>query len=79
MTRTQLWLHDGNWVTATQRRRILTWLTRKVPRMDMMYVVRMALEGAAPVADRNPDTAVGRESGATVTTRIEEATAREEA
>jgi hypothetical protein len=77
MTRTQLWLHDGNWVTATQRRRILTWLTRKVPRMDMMHVVRMALESKAPVAGRNPDTAVVRESGATVADRIEEATAEE--
>lgn len=51
MTRTQLWLHDENWVTTTQRRRILTWLTRKVPRMDMMYVVRMALEFACPVCN----------------------------
>ncbi len=49
MTRTQLWLHDGNWVTATQRKRILTWLTRKVPRMDMMYVVRAALDLAPRV------------------------------
>ena len=57
MTRTQLWLHDGDWVRATQRKRILTWLTRKVPRMDIMYVVRMALADAAQVADRNPDTA----------------------
>jgi len=49
MTRTQLWLHDGNWVTATQRKRVLTWLTRKVPRMDMMYVVRAALDLAPRV------------------------------
>ena len=48
MTRTQLWLHDGDWVTATQRRRVLTWLIRKVPRMDMMYVVRAALELGCP-------------------------------
>ena len=46
MTRTQLWLHDENWVTATQRKRILTWLTRKVPRMDILYVLRMALADA---------------------------------
>ena len=48
MTRTQLWLHDGDWVTAKQSRRIFTWLTRKVPRMDMMYVVRAALDFARP-------------------------------
>jgi hypothetical protein len=46
MMRTQLWLHDENWVTATQRKRILTWLTRKVPRMDILYVLRMALADA---------------------------------
>lgn len=46
MTRTQLWLQNRDWVTATQRRRILTWLIRKVPRMDAMYVVRAALEPA---------------------------------
>lgn len=51
MTRTQLWLHDGDWVTARQSRRIFTWLIRKVPRMDMMYVVRMALEFACPVCN----------------------------
>ncbi|HJR12330.1 MAG TPA: nucleotidyltransferase family protein [Rhodanobacteraceae bacterium] len=79
MTRTQLWLHDGNWVTATQRRRILTWLTRKVPRMDTMYVVRMALAHTAPVTGRNLDTTVGGGSGATVAKRIEEAAVREEA
>jgi len=47
MVRTQLWLHDQDWVTATQRRRILTWLTRRVPRMDMMFAVRAALDPAA--------------------------------
>lgn len=57
MTRTQLWLHDGGWVTATQRRRILTWLTRKVPRMDVMYVVRAALEPGTSVAGDDPDIA----------------------
>jgi hypothetical protein len=49
MTRTQLWLQDRDWVTATQRKRILTWLIRKVPRMDMMYVVRAALDLAPRV------------------------------
>lgn len=48
MARTQLWLHDQQWVTATQRRRILTWLVRRAPRMDIMYVVRAALDVARP-------------------------------
>lgn len=49
MLRTQLWLQQGpNWVGLPQGRRILTWLTRPVPRMDTMYVVRAALEAAAP-------------------------------
>lgn len=61
MTRTQLWLHDGDWVTATQRKRILTWLIRKVPRMDMMYVVRMALADAAPVTGRSMKCCAGPE------------------
>ncbi|HEX5352812.1 MAG TPA: nucleotidyltransferase family protein [Rhodanobacteraceae bacterium] len=46
MARTQLWLHDRDWVTATQARRIFTWLTGRAPRMDIMYVVRAALEPA---------------------------------
>ncbi|WIG54640.1 MAG: hypothetical protein OJF61_000426 [Rhodanobacteraceae bacterium] len=50
MVRTQLWLHDERWVTATQRRRVLTWLIRRVPRMDMMFVARMALADAPPLA-----------------------------
>ena len=49
MVRTQLWLHDEDWVTATQRRRILTWLIRRVPRMDILFVARMALADARPV------------------------------
>lgn len=44
MVRTQLWLHDEHWATATQHRRILTWLTHRVPRMDMMFAVRTALD-----------------------------------
>lgn len=46
MVRTQLWLQGQNWVTASHRRRILTRLTRPVPRMDTLYVVRAALESA---------------------------------
>lgn len=53
MVRTQLWLHDGDWVTATQRRRILTWLARRVPRMDTMFVARMALADAPSVTSGN--------------------------
>ena len=49
MVRTQLWLQQGpNWAGLSQGRRILTWLTRPVPRMDTMYVVRAALEAPAP-------------------------------
>ena len=43
MVRTQLWLQGQSWVTSPQRRRILAWLTRPVPRMDTLYVVRAAL------------------------------------
>jgi len=68
MTRTQLWLHDGNWVTATQRRRILTWLTRKVPRMDMMHVVRMALASVA--TGENPDAVDVAGPATSVTKRL---------
>ncbi|WP_027491259.1 nucleotidyltransferase family protein [Rhodanobacter sp. OR444] len=49
MVRTQLWLQGQSWVTTAHRRRILTWLTRPVPRMDMLYVVRAALD---PLASR---------------------------
>jgi len=44
MVRTQLWLRDQPWVTAPQRRRVLTLLTQPVPRMDTMHAVRAALE-----------------------------------
>ncbi|WP_130618511.1 nucleotidyltransferase family protein [Dyella amyloliquefaciens] len=47
MARTQLWLRDQPWVTAPQKRRVLTWLTQPVPRMDTMYAVRAALEPSA--------------------------------
>ncbi|WP_426688648.1 nucleotidyltransferase family protein [Rhodanobacter ginsengiterrae] len=48
MVRTQLWLQGQSWVTANHVHRILTWLTRPVPRMDTLYVVRAALEAPAP-------------------------------
>lgn len=44
MARTQLWLRNRDWVTAGQPTRIFTWLTRKIPRMDIMHVVRLALD-----------------------------------
>ena len=45
MVRTQLWLQQGPaWAGLSQRRRILAWLTRPVPRMDTMFAVRAALE-----------------------------------
>lgn len=47
MARTQLWLQGQSWVTLNHGRRILTWLTRPVPRMDTLYVVRAALEAPA--------------------------------
>jgi hypothetical protein len=47
MVRTQLWLQGQSWVTLNHARRILTWLTRPVPRMDTLYVVRVALETPA--------------------------------
>jgi hypothetical protein len=73
MARTQLWLHDEDWVTATQRRRILTWLIRKVPRMDTMHVVRMALSCTAPAAGKNLDDASNAGPGAPAVKRIREA------
>jgi hypothetical protein len=48
MVRTQLWLQDQSWVTSNHGRRMLTMLTRPVPRMDTMYVVRAALEPLVP-------------------------------
>lgn len=44
MVRTQVWLQGQNWVTMDHRRRLLTWLTQPVPRMDTLYVVRKALD-----------------------------------
>ncbi|OOG56555.1 nucleotidyltransferase family protein [Rhodanobacter sp. C03] len=44
MVRTQFWLQGQSWVRQNQGRRILTLLTRPVPRMDTLFVVRAALE-----------------------------------
>lgn len=44
MVRTQVYLRGQSWVTLKHGRRLLTWLTRPVPRMDTMYAVREALE-----------------------------------
>lgn len=44
MVRTQVWLQGQSWVTMNHRRRLLTWLTKPVPRMDTLYVVRKALD-----------------------------------
>jgi hypothetical protein len=44
MARTQLWLQGQSWVTASQHRRILAMLLRPVPRMDILYAVRAALQ-----------------------------------
>lgn len=65
MARTQLWLRDRDWVTAGQSRRIFTWLTRKIPRMDIMHVVRMALE-PTPSAGEDLKPAEAAEPGALV-------------
>jgi hypothetical protein len=44
MVRTQFWLKGQHWVRLKHGRRLLTWLTRPVPRMDTLYVVRAALD-----------------------------------
>ena len=44
MVRTQLWLQGQRWPTMSLGRRALRWLTRPVPRMDMLYAVRAAME-----------------------------------
>ncbi|KZC16607.1 MULTISPECIES: nucleotidyltransferase family protein [unclassified Rhodanobacter] len=60
MVRTQLWLQGQSWVTSPHRRRILTWLTRPVPRMDTMYVVRAALEPLAPKTSKKLTLVISR-------------------
>jgi hypothetical protein len=48
MLRTQLWLQQGpRWAGLSHGRRVFTWLTRPVPRMDTMFAVRAALEPPA--------------------------------
>lgn len=49
MVRTQLWLQGQSWVTLNHHKRMLTRLTRPVPRMDTLYVVRAALEHGGAV------------------------------
>ncbi|MBT2144022.1 MULTISPECIES: nucleotidyltransferase family protein [unclassified Rhodanobacter] len=60
MARTQLWLQGQGWVTSPHRRRVLTWLTRPVPRMDIMYAVRAALEPLAPETSEKLTLVVSR-------------------
>jgi hypothetical protein len=47
MVRTQLWLQQKSWVTLSRGRRLLALLTRPLPRMDTLYVVRAALEASS--------------------------------
>lgn len=49
--RTHLWARGQRWVSAPQHARILTWLTRRVPRPGMLYVVRAALDPARHAFD----------------------------
>ena len=48
MVRSQLWLQRQDWVNAAHWRRVFTALTRRVPRMDTQYVVRLTLEAQTP-------------------------------
>lgn len=43
MLRTQVWLQGQTWVRRNHLTRLITGLTRPVPRMDTLYVVRAAL------------------------------------
>ena len=54
MIRTQLWLQGQSWVRLKHGRRVLTWLTRRVPRMDTLYVVRAAMEHVVPTNQPAP-------------------------
>lgn len=47
MMRTQLWLQGQDWPRMGHARRVLRWLARPVPRMDILYAVRAAM--ASPV------------------------------
>jgi hypothetical protein len=44
MLRTQIWLQGQSWINLSRGRRMLNLLTRPVPRMDTLYVVRAAFE-----------------------------------
>lgn len=44
MLRTQLWLQGQGWPAMGHVRRVLLWLARPVPRMDILYAVRAAME-----------------------------------
>jgi hypothetical protein len=44
MMRTQLWLQGQAWPRMGHARRVLRWLARPVPRMDILYAVRAAME-----------------------------------
>lgn len=58
MIRTQLWLQGSPWVKSRQLSRIVTLLTRSVPRMDTMYVVRAALAQTTTSRAQRPEPAV---------------------
>lgn len=47
MVRTQLWLQGQGWTALGHGRRVLNWLARPVPRMDMLYAVRAAMDSPA--------------------------------
>jgi len=49
LVRTQIWLQEKSWVTLSRGQRALALLTRPLPRMDTLYVVRAALEAFPPV------------------------------
>ncbi len=46
LVRAHFWLQGQSWSTSSRTRRLLTRLTRRLPRIDMMYVVHMALQPA---------------------------------
>ena len=62
MIRTQAWLQGQSWVRLKHGRRVLTWLTQPVPRMDTLYVGRAAMEHFGPTDQ--PASASSREYNA---------------
>ena len=62
MIRTQVWLQGQSWVRLKHGKRVLTWLTQPVPRMDTLYVVRAAMEHFGPTDQ--PASASSREYNA---------------